>query len=508
MSLVNVLRRASGSGALLVGAKALVAILISYFVGAFLYISLSRLNYPFTLEWLEGASLVQLHRLLSGMPLYAEPTFDYVALIYSPLYYYVAFLLAKVIGFGFVPLRLVSFFSTLGCVAMIYFIVKRHSQNTYASLMAAGSFLAFYKISDTWFDLARVDMLALFLALLAIFLMQERSLLRQLFAATAFSLACLSKQTFWLVVPPALIYAFFLHGRRAWVLSLATLVISGGCHLILDRVHQGWYSFFVYVIGFGQGGSAFRNGIVHFFSGYWVDAVLHNVPILFLLFGIYLLTHLRQYRHLLGMLALASGPIALSWLGILNKGGYNNVLIPSYAIFLIYSWLLIAAFLKDRGASSLLRAGTLILYSLQLVGLLYPIAPNLPDPADLAAGQSLVRDLQQQPGDVYLPYDNYLALYAGKQPFAGIGSLGDLNEVREGPGRRSWNSIGSELRERIKARAFSLIILDENAEWGSAERYYASYYQPSEIPYLREAFFPVAGWHIRPSIRYTPIPAN
>ncbi len=42
-------------------------------VGAYLYIALSRLTYPFALEWLEGNSLVEVHRILTGQPLYPAP---------------------------------------------------------------------------------------------------------------------------------------------------------------------------------------------------------------------------------------------------------------------------------------------------------------------------------------------------------------------------------------------------------------------------------------------------
>ena len=35
-------------------------------VGAYLFIALSRLAYPFALEWLEGNSLVEVHRILAG----------------------------------------------------------------------------------------------------------------------------------------------------------------------------------------------------------------------------------------------------------------------------------------------------------------------------------------------------------------------------------------------------------------------------------------------------------
>ncbi len=489
---------------MLLAAKVLTAGLVSYFVLAFLYISISRMGYMFTLEWLEGASLIQVHRLLAGQPLYVQPTFEYVPLIYSPLYFYVSALFARLIGFGFLPLRLVSFLSTIGSVVMVYLIVRKYTANLYVSLMAAGSLLALYRISDTWFDLARVDMLAVFLTLLCIYLVQAGSLLRLALAAIAISLACITKQTYWILVPPILVYALFLHGKKALTMIVATVVISLGTHLLLDRLYYGWYSFFVYSAGFGQGSSILAGGLVHFFQAYWIDAVLKIVPIMFLLSVLYFVLRFRAYRATLGVLALSAGMIVLSWLGILNKGGYSNVLIPSYIIFLIGAWLSIAAVMQDGAVSNLARAGILLVYSLQLVLLLYPIAPQIPTVQDRKAGQAIVQDIRAQAGPVYVPFDNYLTLYAGKEPFAGFGSLGDLNQLPGGIGKRDWNRINTQLRDMIRNRAFSLIILDENADWGSAERYYQSYYQPSPINYDQDAFFPVAGWQIRPGFRYTP----
>src|SRR5215469_6276103 len=45
---------------------------------AYLAIALSRLTYPFTIEWLESNSLVEVHRVLAGQPLYTAPTAGYV----------------------------------------------------------------------------------------------------------------------------------------------------------------------------------------------------------------------------------------------------------------------------------------------------------------------------------------------------------------------------------------------------------------------------------------------
>jgi len=46
---------------------------------------------------------------------------------YTPLYSYVSSLAARIMGVGFVPLRLVSFLSAIGCIVMIFRFVQRES---------------------------------------------------------------------------------------------------------------------------------------------------------------------------------------------------------------------------------------------------------------------------------------------------------------------------------------------------------------------------------------------
>ena len=48
------------------------------YLARFLYIALSRMAFPFTLEWMEGGSFVQVSRILAGQPLYVRPSFDFI----------------------------------------------------------------------------------------------------------------------------------------------------------------------------------------------------------------------------------------------------------------------------------------------------------------------------------------------------------------------------------------------------------------------------------------------
>jgi hypothetical protein len=86
-----------------------------FYALSYLYVALARLTYPYELQWMEGKSLVQLWRLLGGQVLYVRPTLSYVPMIYQPLYFYLARLVAEIAGSGFVSLRLVSILASVGC---------------------------------------------------------------------------------------------------------------------------------------------------------------------------------------------------------------------------------------------------------------------------------------------------------------------------------------------------------------------------------------------------------
>src|SRR5258708_17754631 len=105
-----------------------------------LYVIFARMFYPFQLEWMEGASLVQVSRLLGGQALYVQPSVDFVPLVYPPLYFYVAAGLARVMGSGFGPLRIVSVLSSLGCGGILFLALKKYSDTTFSGLLSLGIF--------------------------------------------------------------------------------------------------------------------------------------------------------------------------------------------------------------------------------------------------------------------------------------------------------------------------------------------------------------------------------
>ena len=65
--------------------------------------------YPYQLEWMEGAGLVQVRHLLAGKTFYVPPSIDFIPLIYPPLYFYASAIITKLIGLGFGALRFLFF---------------------------------------------------------------------------------------------------------------------------------------------------------------------------------------------------------------------------------------------------------------------------------------------------------------------------------------------------------------------------------------------------------------
>src|SRR4029453_9617863 len=95
-----------------------------YFL-AYLYIALSRITYPFELEWMEGGSLVEGNRLLAGQSLSVRPSVDFVPFVYAPLYFYLSALVSQLTGPGFLALRLVSFAASLSCFTLLFLLGRR-----------------------------------------------------------------------------------------------------------------------------------------------------------------------------------------------------------------------------------------------------------------------------------------------------------------------------------------------------------------------------------------------
>jgi hypothetical protein len=116
-----------------------------------------HLSFPLSLETMEGTILQHLRRAAQGEPVYTEPAFDFVALAYNPLYYYLTVPFTWIFGVHLFSLRLVSALAMAGIAVVLYLAVKETTRSRSWGIFAAGLFAASYKAMDSYLDTAHSD---------------------------------------------------------------------------------------------------------------------------------------------------------------------------------------------------------------------------------------------------------------------------------------------------------------------------------------------------------------
>jgi hypothetical protein len=479
-----------------------------YFVGAFLYIAASRINYPFALEWLEGGSYVQVHRLLTGQPLYAQPTLEYVAMIYPPLYYYAAAAISRLTALSFLPLRLISILSTLGTLAVIFLIARQHGSSTLAAILGSGLYAATFQLAGSWFDIARVDTLAAFLVLASIWLFSLPSTTWQVASGIMLALACLAKQIHLTTLICLIAYSVVFDRRKLVTVVLPCLGALAIAYLALNKLYQGWFGFFTLKLALGSSeyvtfeSSKFLQTALDF----WGHSILRPLPLVVIAIMAAVVGWFKsgqQRPRLFFLLACSAGLIGAAW-SVVQVGGYRNDLVPAYAIVAALFGIALGRLLPQDAHGTLRGAALIAACALQLGLLWYPLASQLPSARDLAAGNILVQSIREQPGDVYVPFHPELAIMAGKRPFASWSPMFQLEGNYGGGDIRTAGRVKTEFLRAMERRQFSLLILDQepNWIWGDPERHYA---RSSQAVFTdADVFWPVTGWQTRPETTYLP----
>ena len=484
--------------------RVILLVLAALYLVAYVVVAVARISYPFELEWREGGAVDHVVRILAGETLYVQPSVAFVPYTYTPLFFYVSAAVAKVIGVGFTPLRLVSFASSLGSLLIIYLLVKRETKDTWCGILAAGLFAATFRASGAWFDLARVDSLCLVLCLAAVYLVRNKpSRLGYVAAGLVVTLAFLAKQTALAVCLPLIVYAVTFRRRlAAYLLGTAGILITGST-IVLNYVHGGWYYYYAFV-------SPRQHSIVsEMFVGFWSMDMLIVFVALALAVAYLAMSYRRGSRESVVCFGLLlGGAVGGSWLSRLSNGGYNNVLMPAYAVLSILFGLglheTLAFFQTLPGRKrSVATSYALLLCVIQFASLRYDPFALVPSRADAQAGTQLIRTLRQASGEVFLPYHGYLPVKAGKQSFGSGMALFDMQGER-GPVKQQF---ADDMRRAIREQRFGAIAIDAPFSWFSdtwfpeVEDYYVLQHVIFEDP---NVFWPVTGMRTRPEWLYVP----
>ncbi len=399
------------------------------------------------------------------------------------------------------PLRLVSFLSSLGCFLNIFLLVKKETTNPYAGILASGLFAATYRISGAWFDIARIDSLFLLLCLWAIYLIRfTTSFLSYIAAGILFSLSFLTKQTTLIIAAPIMLYCIWVNWRRALVL-ISTMIISiVGSILVLDYIHDGWYMY--YVFGLLQKRQPI---IISMLVSFWSRDILFPVGIAFCMSLFYLLVRFATAKKCSVFYSLVTvGMFGGAWIARFKAGGYNNNLITAYAVVAILFGLAVHTLFEfirklPNNQQGVAKIYVYVICILQFGALIYNPFKEIPTQQDLDAGKQFVSELAQIKGDIFLLRHGYLLHAAGKRSFAQEMAIHDV--LTGDPGNIKV-TFAHEIREAIAEKRFGAIIID-GGWWFSND--VEKYYEKQRRVFNNETvFWPVTGHRTRPEIIYSP----
>jgi hypothetical protein len=414
----------------------------AYFILVYVYVASSRIPYPYELEWMEGGTLDHVRRVIAGEAIYIKPSLEFVPFVYTPFYYYVAAVFARVLGVGFTSLRLVSFLSSVGCFAVIFMFVRRETGNLVAGFIASALFAASFRIGGAWLDLARVDSLFLLLMLSSIYVLRtSESVWTSVIAALLLVLSFLTKQSALFMWPFLSVYALLTFKKyNRFVFPAAFAVLTILCVAVADSSSKGWFSYYIFDLPSQHGLMA------PYRLTFWTDDILKQVGIAFgisLFYLIQLTMSDSKRRDVVSMWSIFAGMILSSWISRLHLGGYDDVLLPAYAAIAIVFGLGLNGALRgfdssrasqgdfsgsvrDRRKQAAVTASVsvekstigllvLVLAFVQFPALYYNPIEQIPTKADQDTGTQIVQMIQGIDGEVFISGHGYLAELAGKK---------------------------------------------------------------------------------------------
>jgi hypothetical protein len=491
----------------LVGSLALIVSLLcaARVVWGWLGPALRRLPHPYELEWMEGGVLGHVQRILEGKPLYPEPSPEFVSFIYTPLFYYVSALFTGVLGYGLFPVRLVSFLATWVTAGLIAQFIRYESRSLLFGILSAAVYLGTCTLNADWFDMARIDSLAMAITLGGAYLVRSARSHRKLAVGGVLAgLAFLCKQSALAVAPALALYAlvsFRWRGLLAFALPL--LAVLGASTWALQSASGGWYWYYIIEL---PANHVFANSDL--VQNYWRLELPQQLPIALGSAALYFFGYpSSKPRVQLGFyLPLALCLLLGSWASRNHAGSWINDLMPAHAAVALLSGLALAGWARADLPYTWSRRKTACCWAAaaQLALLFRNPTRILPTVLDVEAGNDLVNRIRNTPGEVLVPNHPHLAVLAGKPGYGHRMAAVDIYL-----GRQDLRGVRSRLRaawaEVFARRQFALVILDDEG-YEFLEELKQHYDRVDDIGLPTRALLPKSGIDVRPTLVFQPKP--
>jgi hypothetical protein len=444
------------------GLRAALMVVSALAILLFLVAARQRLYFPYEYDWIENGMVACVRHIHGGLPLYAAPSINFTPFLYTPVYLYLASAMARVTGVSYVPLRLLSIFSTIGCLAVIYKLVYEETRQHFAALAAAGLFAACYATVYGTYDMGRVDMLYMFFVLCALYATRR---MHPLFAALLWVCAFQTKQG---VLPVALLMLChtWRQPRRVLLGAGGFLAMLGVSIAWLSYATGGWYRY--YVFGMTSGFGYNMQNALQYIPG---DLRVCGIALILVLVALLLerppdwRATIRNHPFSFYVLGTAGLVVFTGYIRA-HRGANTNTLIPAYAwIAVLFGVALgrihrrLAA--QPETAARVVLAVVMLAAIVQIVQLRYSLDDAAPDSDDLAVRNQFEAVLQSIPGDVLVLSHPEDALMAGKTEYASseaAGAVIDAHNSRKG--QQNGDKLMAEYAALIHSGRLSAIVLD------------------------------------------------
>jgi hypothetical protein len=388
-------------------------------VVAFALIVGSRLPFDFDIDWIEGTSLYQAHRLLTHQPLYTNAaTSGFLPCPYPPLYFAVVALVAKLSGgVSYAAGRGVSAFSLVLALATMALALYRHVRRRGVDALVAGVLAlgaaALALSSNTtigaFYDIARPDSLQAAFILGATVVatgMRESSTWRSAtVGALGMALALYTKQTS-IFAAVALGVGLALERRSLAVTYFAALLVVGGVAFVwLQQATSGSFATWLFatrrhLIIWAKVPEGGERAVV------WLP-YLALAAVAAIAFWRWLTPRARTWL----LVALASVPPAL--LGYAKAWGFVNNFVPLLVVAAPAATIVFADLVTAREETAKLRTTMLVLAQANiLLARMYVGDFFRPRSQTREVARALVRDVAELPGDVLCPINPFLPVLA------------------------------------------------------------------------------------------------
>ena len=475
-------------------------------IALLLFIFFSRLAYPGDLEWMEGGMLGHALRISQGLPLYGEPSADFISYLYTPLYPALLAVLGKVWGLSYGLARTVSVVSFLGATLLLCLAVYRQTGKrlggTLWAIAAAGIVASSFPHTGGWHDLARNDSFYLLLICGGLYLLiyHHNRFSGLIASGILMGLAFLTKQTASLFIIAAGSTLLLLRWRRLFLYVPLVGLIAGGTTLVLAWLSDGWS--WRYTFEMHQGHDFYWDRIWPV-SERWL--FLHS-PVVISLLGLWLIvatslwirrrlrndeTSFRGGRENVFWASIAVVGVAISAVGYATQWAEMNAFTPGLLFPGIFACIAASDFVRRiqrhtvaSAALSIALGGAL---ACQLFLQLYSATPHLPQDQDRQSLPKLISMIRQIKGPVLIPYHPFYNYLAGKKTHYHQMGINDIT--------RAGYPFPKDLRQKIDDGYYEVVITDR-----PPERYYNALYKHYKFSrYLRDASpRVVSGYKVQP----------